>query len=253
MTHKDFTSLLTKNKIKPGADNQRPQPKDYLPAISAFSRLTYESIYIIDYEKMGFEYVSENPLFLCGYTPGEVLAMGYEFYFRNVPESDLELLTNINNAGFDFYDKIAPEERSLYTITYDFHLNTKDGDQLLINHKLTPLFINADNKIQLAMCIVSISYQKDAGNIYIYKQGTTERWELDTAQGVWRKSVTPQLNKRELEVLRLHARGFAINAIAEKLFVVPDTIKYYRRRIFEKLQVGNMTEALQRAIDSKII
>ncbi|MCJ8211985.1 LuxR C-terminal-related transcriptional regulator [Mucilaginibacter sp. RS28] len=253
MSNKDFTSLLTKNRIKPTTGDERPQQQHYLPIINAFSRLTYESIYIINYETMGFEYVSENPLFLCGYTPDEVLAMGYDFYFKNVPESDLELLTIINNAGFDFYDKLPAEERMRYTITYDFHLNSKEGDQLLINHKLTPLFLNADNKIQLAMCVVSLSHQKNAGNIYIHKQGTTDKWELDTVQAIWRKTVKPKLNKRELEILHLHARGFSITEIAEKLFVVADTIKYYRRRIFDKLQVSNMSEALQQAIDSKIV
>ncbi|HEY5826336.1 MAG TPA: hypothetical protein VIT44_18330 [Cyclobacteriaceae bacterium] len=51
--------------------------------MKSFARLTHESIYVINYEKMAFEYVSESPLFLLGYTPEEVLNMGYEFYFKN--------------------------------------------------------------------------------------------------------------------------------------------------------------------------
>ncbi|MFD0792003.1 response regulator transcription factor [Mucilaginibacter litoreus] len=253
MDNKDFSSLLTKNKIGPIYDNERPQKDNYLEVVKSFARLTYESIYIINYEKMGFEYVSDNPLFLCGYTAEEVLAMGYEFYFKNVPESDLQLLTVINNAGFDFYDKLPAEDRMMYSITYDFNLTNKDGRQLLINHKLTPLFLNAEKKIWKAMCIVSISHQKKAGNVYIYKQGSADRWELDTIHAIWRKSLKPQLTKRELEILRLHARRFSINEIAEMIFVAPDTVKYYRRRIFDKLKVSNMAEALFYAIESKII
>ncbi|MEN0053838.1 MAG: helix-turn-helix transcriptional regulator [Mucilaginibacter sp.] len=253
MDTKDFSSLLTRSKIKPTSATEHAQLDNYLEVIRSFSRLTYESVYVIDYEKMGFEYVSENPLFLCGYSAEEVLTMGYEFYFKNVPEIDLQLLTIINNAGFDFYDKLPPGDRMLYGITYDFHLTRKDGKQLLINHKLTPLFLNADKKVWKAMCIVSISHQKKAGNVYIYKQGSPDRWELDITNGFWRKSLKPQLSKRELEILHLHARGFSINEIAEMLFVVPDTVKYYRRRIFERLQVSNMAEALHYAIDSKMI
>ena len=40
--------------------------------IEAFSRLTYKSVYIIDYYKRNFLYVSQNPLFLCGLSPEEV-------------------------------------------------------------------------------------------------------------------------------------------------------------------------------------
>lgn len=104
------STLLTKNKVeKISAEDLQQQ--DYMEAIKAFARLTYESVYVIDYEKMAFEYVSENPLFLCGYSPSEVLDLGYEFYFKNVPEKDLALLSLINEAGFDFFDKLPDEEK----------------------------------------------------------------------------------------------------------------------------------------------
>ncbi|MBB5638486.1 hypothetical protein HDE68_004415 [Pedobacter cryoconitis] len=91
---------------------------------------------------MTFEYVSENPLFLCGHSSEEVLNMGYEFYFKNVPEKDLELLNLINEAGFDFFEKLSLNERKLYTITYDFHLVNQDKKHILVNHRLTPAVNN---------------------------------------------------------------------------------------------------------------
>lgn len=103
------------------------------------------------------------------------------------------------------------------------------------------------------MCIVSISTHQEAGNIFIYKQGTDDIWELDINEKIWRKSEKPKLSNRELEILRLHAQGLTINQIAEKIFVAPDTVKYYRRRIFERLNVGNMVEALSYAVNSRII
>lgn len=247
------SSLLTKNRIKKTSDEDHLQQQDYLEVVKSFARLTYESVYVIDYEKMGFEYVSENPLFLCGYSSEEVLKMGYEFYFKNVPEKDLELLNLINEAGFDFFAKLPSEERKQYSITYDFHLVNRDGKHILINHKLTPLFLTSDEKIWKSMCIVSIAHHKNAGNVYIYKQGTDETWELSLVNGIWRKSEKPKLSKREIEILRLHAQGLTINQIAEKIFVSSDTVKYYRRRIFERLGVSNMVEALSYAVNNKMI
>jgi len=247
------SSLLTKNRIKKTSEEDHLQQQDYLEVVKSFARLTYESVYVIDYEKMGFEYVSENPLFLCGYSSEEVLQMGYEFYFKNVPEKDLELLSLINEAGFDFFAKLSSEERKQYSITYDFHLVNRDGKQILINHKLTPLFLTSDEKIWKSMCIVSIAHHKNAGNVYIHKQGTDETWELNTGNGIWRKSEKPKLSKREIEILRLHAQGLTINQIADKIFVSSDTVKYYRRRIFERLGVSNMVEALSYAVNNKMI
>ncbi|BAV04256.1 regulatory protein, luxR family [Filimonas lacunae] len=252
---KDYnhSGLFTKNNLGRVPETDRFLQQDYLESVKAFARLTYESIYVINYEDMTFEYVSENPLFLCGYAPEEVLNMGYEFYFKNVPEADLEMLTLINDAGFEFFKKLPGDEKKQYSITYDFHLRNKDDRQILINHKLTPLFLTSEGKLWKAMCIVSISHHKSAGNICIYKDGTDDVWKLELKNTVWSKSEKPKLTEREIEVLQLHAQGLTINEIAEKLFVVPDTVKYYRRRIFERLQVESMTEALSYAVSNKII
>jgi len=247
------SSLLTKNKIGRISEEDHLQQQHYLEVVKSFARLTYESIYVIDYEKMAFEYVSENPLFLCGYSSEEVLEMGYDFYFKNVPERDLQLLNLINDAGFDFYKKLPGHGKKSYSITYDFHLVNRDGKHILINHKLTPLFLTSDDQLWKAMCIVSISHHKKAGNVCIHKQGTDETWELNVENNVWRKTEKPKLTKREIEILRLHAQGLTINQIAEKIFVSSDTVKYYRRRIFERLGVSNIVEALSYAVNNKII
>jgi DNA-binding CsgD family transcriptional regulator len=253
MKNNSNSTLLTKNHIGKIPDDERPQQNDYLEAIKAFARLTYESVYVINYETMTFEYVSENRLFLCGYSPEEVMKLGYEFYFRNVPQNDLTLLNIINEAGFDFFNNLPGEEKIQYSITYDFHLLNRDGKKMLINHKLTPLLLTRDKKMWKAMCIVSISHHKSPGNIRIYKQGSDEIWELDLKDKAWRKSEKPKLTKREIEVLHLHAQGLSINEIAEKVSVTPDTVKYYRRQIFDRLNVSTIVEALSYAVNSKII
>lgn len=245
--------LLTKNSLGKVSDDDHLQLKDYLEAVKSFARLTYESVYVIDYENMTFEYVSDNPLFLCGYSSEEVLNLGYEFYFLNVPENDLKLLNRLNEAGFDFFQTVPAEEKKQYSITYDFHLVNKEGKSILINHKLTPLFLTSDGKMWKAMCIVSLAYNKTAGNVFIYRQGSDEMWELSAESNVWRKSVKPKLTQREIEILQLHGQGLTINEIAEKIFVAPDTVKYYRRRIFESLGVSTIVEALSYAVNNKII
>jgi DNA-binding CsgD family transcriptional regulator len=247
-------SLLNRNKIETISEDDKLQFINYLDVVKSFAKITYQSVYVIDYEKMKFEFVSNNPLFLCGYSPEEVLEMGYEFYFHHVPKEDLELLGFINNAGFDFYDKLPnTDERKLYSISYDFHLKGKYDKPILINHKLTPLFLNEKGSLWKSLCVVSLSHNQQAGNAVINKQGSDIFWKLDIPKNVWIKEEKSHLKERELEILRLYAQGLTINQIAEKMFVSPDTIKYYRRKIFETFGVKNFTEALSYAIDYKII
>lgn len=111
--------------------------------------------------------------------------MGYAFYFKYVPKTDLELLLKINSVGFDFYEKIALENRLDYTISYDFHIINKEDKKILVNQKLTPLFLNREGKIWKAICIISISSERNSGNIKIYQNGENKVYQYRLDRNIW--------------------------------------------------------------------
>ncbi len=55
------------------------------------------------------------------------------------------------------------------------------------------------------------------------------------------------LSKRELELLELLAEGLSNQAIAERLFLSPHTVKTHVRNIYSKLDVSSRTQAVARA------
>ena len=57
------------------------------------------------------------------------------------------------------------------------------------------------------------------------------------------------LSTREHEVLTLLAAGHPNREIAEKLFITVDTVKRHISHVFDKLGVGNRTQAVARARD----
>lgn len=244
--------FFSKNTVEEISVQEKDQLKNYLQVTEAFSRIGYMSVYIIDYQNKNFEYVSDNPLFLCGHSADEVRMMGYNFYFKYVKKKDLDLLLKINQVGFDFYERIPVPERKMYTISYDFHLLNKNK-AILINHKLTPIFLTETGKIWKAMCIVSLSTHTDSGNITVFKQGANQLWNYNIKQDTWISEEKVKLTERELDVLRYYAQGYTITEIAEKIFVSPDTIKFHRRKLFEKMQVNNISEALSYVTNNKLL
>ena len=63
---------------------------------NALARNTNYSLYIIDYNRKNFLYVSSNPLFLCGHSPEDVQQKGYAFYFDVVPSTCPSSITFIS-------------------------------------------------------------------------------------------------------------------------------------------------------------
>ena len=214
-----------KNRVESITEADYLRIKPYIETAKAFAQTTYQSIYIIDYFKKRFLYVSDNPIFLCGHSAKEVMEMGYGFYLNHVPEAELPMLTELNQAGFSAFNATPREEKKHCLMSYDFHI-LSGGKKLLINHKITPLVLNDLGQVWLALCTVSLS----------------SRYTLTEHQWIDQDEI--KLKPEEKEVLVLSAQGYTMKEIAEKVCKSIDTVKFYRKQVFEKLEVGNITEAL---------
>jgi DNA-binding NarL/FixJ family response regulator len=63
----------------------------------------------------------------------------------------------------------------------------------------------------------------------------------------------PKLTEREMQVLRLVARGMNNKDIAKELFISENTVKNHVRNILEKLQIHSRMEAVMVAVREKLI
>ncbi|MGN6089104.1 MAG: response regulator transcription factor, partial [Actinomycetales bacterium] len=63
----------------------------------------------------------------------------------------------------------------------------------------------------------------------------------------------PRLTDRELEVLKLVARGLNNRDIARELFISENTVKNHVRNILEKLQLHSRMEAVVYAVREKLL
>jgi len=61
------------------------------------------------------------------------------------------------------------------------------------------------------------------------------------------------LTSREKEVLRLLVDGLSYKMIAAKLNITYDTVRAHMKKIYEKLHVASMTEAVAKAINQKLL
>ena len=228
--------------------------QDVVDTVDAFSRMTYKSVYIIDYFKKNFLYVSENPLFLCGLSSSEVKEIGYKFYIDNVPQEDLERLLIINSSGFYFSKDIPAAEKRYYTLSYNFRvINTVSKKVQTINHQLTPLKMRPDGRIWLALCVASIPTKANDDTILMFNNRTHEGWNLDLKSGRWKSVPYISLTEQETQVIKYSAMGYTTQEIAKLMFKSFDTVKGYRKSILEKFDTDSITEAINYAMIYRLI
>ncbi len=67
------------------------------------------------------------------------------------------------------------------------------------------------------------------------------------------RGVTNKLSHRELEILRLAAKGLRNKTIADKLFISTRTVEGHFSNIFAKLNVTSRMEAVLYAISQGIV
>lgn len=77
--------------------------------------------------------------------------------------------------------------------------------------------------------------------------------EHPKADGVAPRLLAEPLSPREIEVLHLLSAGLSNREIGEALVISPGTVNTHTRKIYEKLGVGNRTQAVARARELKLL
>ncbi|WP_086477456.1 MULTISPECIES: response regulator transcription factor [Arenibacter] len=226
---------------------------NYLEVIKVMARTSTDSFYVVDYQKRRFDYVSDNPMFLYGFNAQEVMGLEFDFFFKYLSQSDVESMQRLNAIMFEYFHKIPKQNKKQYTISADLYIKCNQGNRILIHLKLTPLIISESGDICKAVCAISPSNENNSGNIKIYKDGDNLVSVFDFRRNEWMNHEKIELTFREREILLYSIRGFSIKEIADTIFLSVETVKYHRKKLFEKLEVKNIAEAIALTNINKLI
>lgn len=242
---KNITELFFEPVPTEFVPDEQYQSVAYIPDMcKKMARMNNKSVYVIDYSKQKFLYVSSHPLFLCGYTHQEVKEMGYTFYEKVIPPRDLQMLLEINKFGWDLFNTVPPAERTNAYFSYDFFLNHKNGTRILVNQKLSPLHLTANNNMWLALCTVNLSSQKSNGNVIFTLNETEKYYSYDFEKKKIIEYDIKKLSKREKEVFALMMRGFTDKEISKEFCFSKGTVHSHRKHIISKLGENNIANAI---------
>ena len=247
MTHKNATTP-SKSHIRPDiSEFEYEQINQIIDTLDVISGMTYQVIYIIDYYKNNFLYISNNPIIKCDEHHQTVLKPGLKFYNQICDKEELRKIEQINAAANLFWSKLDKEQKTKHILTYNFHIKNK-----LVHHKMCPIKLDNHGNIWLTLCTISLANSTDILKACIIHEKSHEIWEYDSDMKWWRKKQIPALDNNEKTILALSYAGMTLEQISEHLCKSPYSIKKYRHNIFSKLGTNNITETLAYAISKKL-
>ena len=78
-------------------------------------------------------------------------------------------------------------------------------------------------------------------------------WQFSLEIGRCQQLESIELNDYEKSVIRMANRGLSVSEIAQKINRSEDSVKGYRKSLFQKLGVGNISEAIAVATQRRLI
>lgn len=236
------TTLFPKELFSTEEACSEAELKTFIKAAKAFARSTYVCVYVIDFARVTFPFMSENIVNYLGVSSEEVQTKGFAAYRTFIPAQDINMARATHRRVVNFMTRLPAEARMDYTAHCDFHV--KHGVLHLVHHTATPLSIAEDGRIRLALCTIAPSSAKKVGDLHITsKDSTATRRNIDAIA----------LSEAEHDVLFLSAQGYSMQEIALLMNKSIDTIKSYKRALFSKLEATNITQAVMRAATLQLL
>ena len=97
----------------------------------------------------------------------------------------------------------------------------------------------------------ALELARKSGTPFVQGTGRTKEWRWNDMEQLSAKSKKQLslLTEREKDVLLLLVTGLPNTGIAEKLFVSADTVKTHTLNIYRKMEVGNRSSAILKAVE----
>lgn len=215
----------------------------YIEMAKAIANLSYQGVYLAEINADRFIYTSDHPLLRCGFSEEEMRRTGMSYLIDLVPEPEKKLIANAGNSIIQGFHEMPTEFKRQLSVHLNFHI-LSGGQRPMVCHKLQMLDFDADGHPGLVLGMVSPSVHSDETRVMAGILGTDYLYSYTNEEQGWVPMVVAHLSADELTMLRLSMQGYSMDEIGALMFKSVDTIKFYRRQVFLKLNVKNIPEAI---------
>jgi DNA-binding CsgD family transcriptional regulator len=217
--------------------------------------------FLVDYSTKHYLHVSESCSDVMGYTANYLMETGLEHYLSNWHPDDFFVINKIVfPSNLAFLKTIPLEEYAEFIFSYNYRLKNPKGEFVTLLQRFS--YVAGTDSGQLAG-MIGVAF-----DITHYKNDTTIVQTIEkcvpTKDGILNelvyKKVHPALNyqnkslsKKENEILKLIAEGFASKQIAGKMKLSVNTINNHRRNMLQKTGCKSSSEMINYGVKHGLV
>src|ERR1035437_5968847 len=222
---------------------------DKIPFASDLFGVGPTFIYILDFFKEGYVYVSDNCPQVLGYEVEEFKNFDAARAAQNLHPEDIHFIINAEKAFLEIFSSVPIEERKLLRSSTNFRFQRKDGIYLNVLQQKVVLELTPEGypALMMAMCSDVSFMQKSDCSFAVSLYRDDKGWVDITPEEFKGKN---NLSKREEEILKMLIKGMSSKVIAEKLNISFHTVNNHRKSLLQKTTCQNTVELVGYAISN---
>lgn len=234
--------LLFSNNTESVGNNETKNYDFLLSVVDSVLHINNQSGFVIDFDAHKIIYRTEKLVYVDESTSKDIQRECSNPYWSLVSDETLQALLSIRSNYIEVGKGLSMEEFRNHICMVDYPI-ILHGHELFLMQKFTPLVVRNDGIVSVGLFTICYSNRKEIDSLIITTGEKRYRYDFVNEKYIeYRFDLV--LSSIEKAILHRAKQGMSIKDIAKSLFVSENTVKTHRMRIFKKLHVDSITQAL---------
>lgn len=237
------TAMFFSNLDNSVSEGEYDKIEQIFDTLNATSRLTNASMFVIDFYRNELIYKTDRLFYADVAEATDIQRESSNPYWALISDADFVILLKTRDAYLHLIESFCYEQKANHTYVIDYRIYLK-GHPYIITQKFAPLKLTSNGKLWLGLFYITSSPHQDCSYITVF--GDNFRYIYDFQRNTFLPYTNslPKLSPMEKAIILRASKGSTTEEIAADLFKSVNTIKTHKRRLFNKLKVRSIEEAL---------
>lgn len=228
---------------------------EYKRLCDLFSEIWPADIALLSLSTLNALYIPDKLSKLIGVSNEDLNKDQSEIFTKILHPKELNIIKQAHIKTLEFYTKLYKSNSQIPYVDarYYLKLKTKEGEFKNFSTFIHPIFHSGSKFPNACFALLTPNTKLGFERFSISFHNKDKKLYYSSISNKYVQKENLELKEVENEILRLTAKGFGETKIAKELDIKLDLVRYYKKNIYKKFHVSNMSEAVYTALNNKLI